>query len=112
MILREKIRSRKHLMYIADKPCLICGGIDVQAAHIRYAGAGIGQKPCDIFTTPLCLEHHREQHSKNEKMFWLLYNINPVARAMCFALESPDKKVRQRVYEHFQDESFKKFFEL
>tara|TARA_R110001606_G_scaffold227564_1_gene375614 strand:- start:22 stop:351 length:330 start_codon:yes stop_codon:yes gene_type:complete len=107
-----KIRSRKHLMYIANKPCLICGGIDVQAAHIRYAGAGIGQKPCDIFTTPLCLEHHREQHTMNEKMFWLLYKINPIARAMCFALESPDKKIRQTVYEHFKEENFKKFFEL
>jgi hypothetical protein len=48
----------------------------------------------------------------NEKVFWHLYKINPVARAMGLALESPDKKVRQRVYEHFQDESFKKFFEL
>ena len=45
-------------MYIADKPCLICGGIDVQAAHIRYTGAGMGQKPCDIFTTPLCLGYY------------------------------------------------------
>ena len=52
------------------------------------------------------------QHSKNEKIFWLLYGINPVARAMGFALESPDKKVRQRVYEHFQEKNFKKFFEL
>ena len=99
-------------MYIADKPCLICGGIDVQAAHIRYAGAGIGQKPCDIFTTPLCLLHHREQHSMNEKMFWLLYQINPIAKAMGFALESPDKKIRQTVYAHFKEENFKKFFEL
>ena len=55
-------------MYIADKPCLICGRTDVQAAHIRYTGAGIGQKPY--------------------------------------------KKVRERVYEHFQEENFKRFFEL
>ena len=63
-----KIRSKKHLQYISQKPCLICGRTDVQSAHIRYAGAGIGQKPCDIFTTPLCIEHHREQHTMNEKM--------------------------------------------
>ena len=112
MILREKIRSRKHLMYIAEKPCIICGYTEVQACHIRFTGAGMGQKPCDIFTTPMCLSHHREQHSMNEKVFWHLYKINPVARAIGLALESPDKKVRQRVYEHFQDESFKKFFEL
>ena len=107
-----KIRSRKHLQYISEKSCLICGGIDVQSAHIRYAGAGIGQKPCDIFTTPLCLEHHREQHTMNEKMFWQLYQINPIAKAMGFALESPDKKIRERVYEHFKEDNFKKFFNL
>jgi hypothetical protein len=107
-----KIRSKKHLQYISQKPCLICGRTDVQSAHIRYAGAGIGQKPCDIFTTPLCLEHHREQHTMNEKMFWQLYQINPIAKAMGFALESPDKKIRQRVYEHFKEENFKRFFEL
>ena len=28
-------------------------------------------------------------------MFWILYAINPVARAIGFALESPDKKVRE-----------------
>ena len=106
------LRSRKHLMFIASQPCLICRREDVQAAHIRFSGAGIGMKPCDIFTTPLCLEHHREQHTKNEKMFWLLYAINPIARAMAFALESPDKKIRERVYEHFKNDKFKKFFEI
>ena len=48
----------------------------------------------------------------NEKMFWQLYKINPIARAMGFALESPDKKIRERVYEHFKENNFKKFFNL
>ena len=106
------IRSRKHLMFVASQPCLICRRDDVQAAHIRFSGAGMGMKPCDIFTTPLCLLHHREQHSKNEKMFWILYGINPIARAMAFALESPDKKIRERVYEHFKEDKFRKFFQI
>ena len=106
------IRSRNHLMFVASQPCLICRREDVQAAHIRFSGAGMGMKPCDIFTTPLCIEHHREQHTKNEKMFWILYGINPIARAMAFALESPDKKIRERVYEHFKEDKFRKFFEL
>ena len=45
-------------------------------------------------------------------MFWLLYKINPIARAMCFALESTDKKIREKVYEHFKDDKFRKFFEI
>ena len=99
-------------MYVASKPCIICGGIDVQSAHIRYSGAGMGMKPCDIFTTPLCIEHHREQHTKNEKMFWILYAINPIARAIGFALESPDKKIREKVYEYFRTDTYRKFFNL
>ena len=106
------LRSRKHLMFVASQPCLICRREDVQAAHIRFSGAGIGMKPRDIFTTPLWLEHHREQHTMNEKMFWQLYQINPMDRAMCFALESPDKKIRKRVYDHFKEEDFKRLFEL
>ena len=38
--------------------------------------------------------------------------INPIAKAMGFALESPDKKIRERVYEHFKEDNFKKFFNL
>ena len=106
------IRSINHLKYIAGKSCIICGGIDVQAAHIRYSGAGTGMKPCDVFTIPLCIEHHREQHTKNEKFFWSLYAINPIARAMSFALESPDKKIREGVYDYFKQDKFKKFFEI
>jgi hypothetical protein len=47
------IRSRKHLMFIASQPCLICRRDDVQSAHIRYSGAGTGMKPCDILQFPL-----------------------------------------------------------
>ena len=43
---------------------------------------------------------------------WLLYAINQIARAMAFALESPDKKIRERVYEHFKNDKFRKFFEI
>ena len=58
------------------------------------------------------LQHLFVLNTMNEKMFWLLYKINPIARAMAFALESPDKKIRERVYEHFKDDKFKKFFEI
>jgi len=45
-------------------------------------------------------------------MFWILYDINPVARAIGFALESPDKKVRERVYEYFRTDTYRKFFSI
>lgn len=97
----KMIRSKIHLRYVAEKPCVICGRPDVQAAHIRYTGAGVGLKPCDSFVVPLCIEHHQEQHSMNERMFWHLYKIDPVARALPLCAESPDKKIKQAIYQKF-----------
>ena len=38
----KSIKSRKHLIFVSEKPCVICSRPDVQSAHIRFAGAGIG----------------------------------------------------------------------
>ena len=102
----KPIRSKKHLFFVSQHSCVICGRNDVQSAHIRYAGGGIGLKPCDSFVTPLCIEHHQEQHSMNERMFWHLYSINPISKALALCAESPDKKIRKGIYE-----KFKKHFE-
>ena len=96
------IRSKKHLFFVSQHGCVICGRTDVQSAHIRYAGGGIGLKPCDSFVTPLCIEHHQEQHSMNERMFWHLYKINPIAKALSLCAESPDPKIRKSLYEKFK----------
>jgi len=82
----KQIKSKIHLKYVSEHPCTICSRTDVQSAHIRYAGAGIGMKPCDSFVVPLCIEHHQEQHGMNERMFWHLYQINPIAKALVFVL--------------------------
>jgi len=102
MALKNKIRSRTHLQFVSQHGCTICGRTDVQSAHIRYTGAGMGMKPCDSFVVPLCIEHHQEQHSMNERMFWHLYKINPVAKALALCAESPDKKIRIGLFEKFK----------
>ena len=95
------IKSRKHLQYVSEQPCVLCQKIDVQSAHIRYAGAGMGLKPCDSFTIPLCLEHHAEQHRMNERMFWQLYKKDPLVIAFMLCLESPDKKIKSNAFKKF-----------
>ena len=71
MLKVPKIRSRKHLMFIASLPCMMCQRTDVQAAHIRTGnGAGVGLKSGDDCVVPLCVECHRVQHSTSEKKFW------------------------------------------
>ena len=102
MALKNKIRSRIHLQFVSQHGCTICSRTDVQSAHIRYTGAGMGMKPCDSFVVPLCIEHHQEQHSMNERMFWHLYKINPVAKALALCAESPDKKIRKGLFEKFK----------
>ena len=106
MGLKNKIRSRTHLEFVSQHGCTICGRTDVQSAHIRYTGAGMGMKPCDSFVVPLCIEHHQEQHSMNERMFWHLYKKDPLVYAFFFCLQSPDKKIKSNAFE-----KFRKFFD-
>ncbi len=87
--------DKKHLRYIASLPCCICGGIDVDAAHIRATPiyidgkrqTGGGEKPSDCWTVPLCRAHHTEQHTMTELSFWKKYQIDPFILAM--ELSSP-----------------------
>lgn len=68
-----------------------------EAAHIRYGdrraakfNPGIGQKPSDCWTIPLCGKHHREQHSQNEQKFWNSQMIDPIAVAAWLYIASGD----------------------
>lgn len=82
-------RDDKHLRFIRSLPCCICGRYDVEAAHIRTASlahgknhTGMGEKPSDKWTVPLCVGHHREQHTMNEMTFWKLHGIDPFMLAL------------------------------
>ena len=52
-------RDKRYLQYIRDKGCVICGQPSI-AHHIRrsYWGSGMGIKPHDYVTIPLCNNHH------------------------------------------------------
>lgn len=93
-------RDPKYLGWVATLPCIACmvGGIvkrGVQVAHLRASSleygkreTGKGEKPHDVWTTPLCPEHHvngnRSQHHVGEEAFWMGLGINPFA--FCLAL--------------------------
>jgi hypothetical protein len=90
------IKSKKHLMYVAQFSCLICGSDSVQVAHIRHlpsGNIGMGKKD-DRYTVPLCFKCHQEQHGMNERKFWRKYNINPMRIAKILCLKSPCNKVK------------------
>lgn len=70
----DRIECKAHLQWIRGCLCLMltseCSG-PIEAAHIRNGtDGGMGQKPSDCYTVPLCRHHHAMQHAVGEKTFW------------------------------------------
>lgn len=68
-------RSQAHLNFIRSFACVRCDGArKTDAAHVRMgSGAGMGQKPDDYRTVPLCTGTdgcHARQHQVGEETFW------------------------------------------
>lgn len=87
---QPRIHDEKHLRFIRGLPCICClNDIESQAAHIRYSdaaagkvNAGVGAKPDDKWTLPLCQACHTAQHNMgDERAFWALAGIDPLALA-------------------------------
>ena len=79
----KRHRSKEHLQYVAQQPCLICGRSPSHAHHVRFAQSkGLALKVSDEFTVPLCAIHHSENHSTgDERKWWQKHNIEPLAIA-------------------------------
>jgi len=89
-------RDVLHLEAIRQCPCVACG-LDPcgEAAHIRMTRtgkptSGIGNKPSDFFTAPLCASCHREQHNVGELSFWADLEIDPLRLAETLYRLSPN----------------------
>lgn len=86
---RPREESRVHLEWIRTLPCCITGDRPVDAAHVRYADpvygkreTGKGEKPDDKWAVPLLRSLHDEQHSGNEKLFWIRRGLDPLRIAL------------------------------
>ena len=77
----SRFRSPAHTKWVGEHACANCGympgpGGRNQAAHVRMeSGAGMGEKPDDWRTVPLCGPcHNGDQHTKmGEPAFWEAY---------------------------------------
>jgi hypothetical protein len=84
-----------YLAYIRQQRCCICGdNLTVEAAHLRIGSindgkrnTGMAEKSSDKWALPLCVTHHREQHTMNEREFWASYGIDPFALAMQYRVK-------------------------
>lgn len=69
-------RNKRYLEWMRLQTCCSCGAEShperpSEAAHVRLGmGGGIGLKPSDYRTVPLCRYCHAEQHAKGERTFW------------------------------------------
>lgn len=88
----KRLIDERHLDLVRQLQCLACGAEPAEAAHIRYGDllrgkpiTGIGIRPDDKWTVPLCPRCHRFgkdcQHSMNEKVFWEQHRIDPIGVA-------------------------------
>ena len=81
-------RSPAHCNFVRSHHCAIAGGMDVpiEVSHVRIgSGAGVGQKPDDHRTVPLCSTHHRRQHEVGERTFWAGIDVEALIDAFCRA---------------------------
>ena len=62
---RKPIQDQEYLDYVKMQPCLFCGQQPAgQAHHVRFGHkAGMGIKPDDYRSIPLCQKHHDDAHN-------------------------------------------------
>src|SRR6516225_11808582 len=76
----RRYRSREHLRYVMQQPCLVCGRKPFDPHHLRYMQPrALGRKASDEFAVPLCRGHHRELHrARDERAWWKQAGIDPI----------------------------------
>ena len=79
----KRIRSKEHLRFAAQQPCLICGRKPSQAHHVRFAQTrDLALKVSDEFTLPLCATYHGENHrTGDERRWWQEKKVDPLEAA-------------------------------
>ena len=96
---QPRIKDEEHCEFIRSLPCISChDNTSTECAHIRFSdirvakvNPGVGQKPDDKFTVPLCSSCHRRQHEMGrERDFWYLAHIDPILYALALYAVSGD----------------------
>ena len=96
---KRDLRSRvQHLAFVRQLPCVACGkAAPSEAAHVRTGtDGGVGMKPGDRYTVPLCTVCHAKQHRIGELTFWSALRIDPVNAALRLWTVSADIRAGER----------------
>lgn len=81
-------RSASYLKHVRGFVCAVSGSREhvcegrIEAAHVRMGtDGGLGVKPSDFYTVPLCTKAHANQHSLGEQTFWKHHGVDPLKLA-------------------------------
>ena len=91
-------RRVQHLDFVRQLPCVACGkAAPSEAAHVRTGtDGGVGAKPADRYTVPLCAACHAKQYRIGELAFWSALRIDPLNVALRLWTISADIKAGER----------------
>jgi len=83
----------QHRKWVRGFKCCVDNGecsLRIECAHVRGGtDGGMGKKPSDKFTIPLCDTHHAEQHRIGEAPFAKRYGLNLLEIAARLWAQSP-----------------------
>lgn len=87
-------RSQAHCNHVRSHACVVCdAAAPIEVAHVRLgSGAGMGEKPHDYLTVPLCKSCHHTQHTRGERSFWGDVLIDPQAVIAELIATSPKRR--------------------
>lgn len=88
-------RSKAHLAFVREHPCLVCKRTPSDAHHLKFARPrSLGRKVSDEFTVPLCRSHHQALHRlSSERAWWVDMQISPLPVASGLWAASPAQAV-------------------
>lgn len=77
---RPRKRSKAHLTFVREHPCLVCKRSPSDAHHLKFAQPRtLGRKVSDEFTVPLCRSHHQALHRHgDERAWWANMQLSPL----------------------------------
>ena len=98
----ERFRSPRHRAHVRGHACVICDAeAPIECAHYSLgSNSGMGQKPDDWRSTPLCGGPngcHQKQHNIGEETFWRVAGKDPLAIIEALIRTSP---VRREIEAH------------
>jgi hypothetical protein len=86
-------RSPAHRAWVRGHCCMACGSsAGIECAHVRVGtDGGVGIKPSDKWTVPLCRDCHARQHQIGEESFEKQWGVNLKAVAEALFRASPHR---------------------